>query len=221
VRRRNRQLALALPPRPGWGGARDGAGRRPLGPEPGISHRRSLEVDDRFPVHVTVRVREHVWNLRSRRCHAIVAAALRGVLGRRDFRVVHFSSQGNHVHLIAEADDPGALASGMKALLGRMGRRLNILMGRRGEVFRDRYHAHVLRSPTEVRRALAYVLGNFASHAARRGRTVARGFVDPYSSAAARGPDGEPPPVAEPRSWLLRGGGGVAREPEAPYASAA
>jgi putative transposase len=178
-------------------------------------------LDDRVPVHVTVRVREHVWNLRSRRCHAVVAAALRGVRGRSDFRVVHFSIQGNHVHLIVEADDAESLARGMKALLARLGMRLNALMSRRGQVFQDRYHAHVLRSPTEVRRALAYVLGNFASHTLRRGGSVSPGFVDLYSSAASRGPDGDSPPVAEPRSWLLRTHGSVASEAVAPYAAAA
>jgi REP element-mobilizing transposase RayT len=34
---------------------------------------------------------------------------------REDFRIVHFSIQGNHVHLIAEADSKTALAKGMQA----------------------------------------------------------------------------------------------------------
>jgi REP element-mobilizing transposase RayT len=170
---------------------------------------------------VTLRTREHVWNLRSHRCHAVLAAALRGVLGRPGFRVVHFSIQGNHLHLVVEAGDAGTLAKGMRALSSRIALGLNKLMGRRGPVFSDRYHAHVLRAPTEVRNAIAYVLGNFASHASRRGESVGGSFVDPYSSAAARGPDGEAPPVAAPETWLLRGGGRFVREPEAEYAAAA
>lgn len=156
---------------------------------------------DRYtPVHVTLRVRVHVWNLRSRRCHAVIVAALRGVHGRPGFRVVHFSVQGNHAHLLVEADDAAALARGMKALSGRIAIGLNRLMGRRGPVFTDRYHAHVLHSPAEVRNALAYVLGNFASHARRWGEPLGPAFVDEYSSAAARGPDGEPPPVSAPET---------------------
>jgi REP element-mobilizing transposase RayT len=179
-----------------------------------------IEVDPRYPVHVTLRARDHVWNLRTRRCHAIIAAALRAVLGRRGFRVVYFSLQGNHLHLIVEADDAPALANGMKALCGRIAKRLNALIGRRGPVFTDRYFAHVLRTPAEVRNAIAYVLGNFASHAERRGDRIAREY-DPYSSAADRGPDGLPPPVSAPRSWLLNTRGIVAREPDAVYAAAA
>ena len=79
----------------------------------------------------------------------------------------------------------------------------------------------MLRTPAEARHAVAYVLGNFASHARRRGERVPDGFVDPYSSAAERGPDGEPPPVSAPQSWLLRSAGVVAGEPVAEYATAA
>jgi len=220
VARRGPQIPLGLPPRFGWGGARPGSGQRPRGERAGISHERKIDVDERSPVHVTLRTHEHVWNLRSHRCHAVLAAALRGVLGRPGFRVVHFSIQGNHLHLVVEADDAKALATGMRALSGRIAVGLNKLMGRRGPVFSDRYHAHVLRAPAEVRNAIAYVLGNFASHASRRGEPVDPSRADPYSSAAARGPDGEAPPVIAPETWLLRGGGRFVREPEAEYAAA-
>lgn len=212
MRRSVPQLPLDLVPTFGWGGARAGAGRKARGARAGVSHERRLVVDRHTPVHVTLRARDHVWNLRSRRAYAILAAALRGVLGRSGFRVVHLSVQGNHLHLIVEADDATALARGMKALSGRIALGLNRLMGSRGRIFADRYHARVLRTPTETRHAIAYVLGNFASHAARRGESISAAFVDPYSSAAEHGPDGEPPPVSAPRSWLIRHRGKAATE---------
>jgi hypothetical protein len=95
----------------------------------------------------------------------------------------------------------------MRALSIGLSRRLNALMGTCGRVLEDRYHAHVLATPAEARNAVAYVLGNFASHAARRGERVEPGFVDPYSSAARLGPDGLPPPVSPPRTWLLASAG--------------
>ncbi len=205
---RTPQLPLLLPPRPGWGGARPNAGRKPRGEKPGLPHRTRVQVDPRTPLHVTLRTRAHVWNLRSRRCYAIFAGALRAVAGRTDFRVVHFSVQGNHLHLVVEADDARALAGGMKAVSGRVALGLNALMEKRGPVFTDRYHAHALRTLAEVRNALRYVLGNFSSHALRRGKAVPASYVDAYSSAAARCPDGEPPPVAAPRTWVLQVCGG-------------
>ena len=75
------------------------------------------------------------------------------------------------------------------------------MMGRSGRVFDDRYHARVLRTPTEVRHAIHDVLGNARKHAAQRGETYAPGYVDPYSSAGA--PDLALPPA---QTWLLREG---------------
>jgi hypothetical protein len=77
-------------------------------------------------------------------------------------------------------------------------------------VFSDRYHAHVLRTPAEVRNALRYVLGNHASHAARRGEPLRDGFVDPFSSAVMKEPRGAQlsflsvRPVQAARTWLLK-----------------
>ena len=83
------------------------------------------------------------------------------------------------------------------------------MMGRRGPVFEDRFHAHVLRSRAETRNALAYALFDFHGHAARRGETVSG--LDRFSSAdgaAERYPERRdgPSPVTTrpPRSWLLR-----------------
>jgi len=86
----------------------------------------------------------------------------------------------------------------MKALAIRLAKGMNKLMGGRGPVLEDRHHAHVLRTPAEVRRALAYVAGNFASHARRRGEEVQDGAADRCSSGA------RPDLIGPPRSWLLR-----------------
>jgi hypothetical protein len=119
-------------------------------------------------------------------------------------RLVHFSVQGNHIHLLIEAADNDALARGVQGLAIRIARALNRLMGRRGSVFEDHYHSRVLRTPTEAARALAYVLGNFEHHAAQWGRSVGDGEPDPFSSAAHRA--AEPPLVSEARTWLLNVG---------------
>ena len=84
------------------------------------------------------------------------------------------------------------------------------MMQRHGEVFADRYHAHALRSPTEAARAIAYVLGNFFIHAARRGEACVRG-IDPFCSAASQ--PGASPLAAAPETWLLRIGWTRARPP--------
>jgi hypothetical protein len=191
-----------------WGGRRKGAGRKPAG-EVSAGPREAREAFRPYqPVHVSLRLADHVWNLRSRRSFRIFDAALRALRPRRDFRVVHFSVQGNHIHQVVEAEGASALANGVRAFGIRLARGLNRMMGRRGRVFAGRYHAHVLRTPAEVANAVRYVLGNFASHAARRGERVPQRWSDPYSSAGANQPVGAQgslfpePATSQPRTWL-------------------
>jgi hypothetical protein len=123
---------------------------------------------------------------------------------RSEFRVLHFSIQHDHVHLIAEADTRRAWRSGIQGLVIRLARRLNRTLGRRGAVWASRYHARLLRTPREVRNAIVYVLHNWKKHL----RHVVG--LDPCSSArwftgwrAVTGASsGASPPVARPRTWL-------------------
>jgi hypothetical protein len=75
---------------------------------------------------------------------------------------------------------------------------------RRGSVWQSRYHARAMRTPTETRRGLVYVLLNFRKH------LRAAPGIDPRSSgpwfAGWRHPGPErcdASPVAPPRTWLL------------------
>lgn len=68
--------------------------------------------------------------------------------------------QHDHIHLITEADSRDGLARGMMGVTIRLARRLNTFLDRSGEVFKDRFHARVLKSAREVYLALRYVLKN-------------------------------------------------------------
>jgi REP element-mobilizing transposase RayT len=168
----------------------------------------------RFPLHVRVRMRPHVWQLRSRRCFTIIEQAFFKAAARADARIAQFSVQHNHVHMVVEADDVRALARALQGLCIRVAKRLNGLMGRRGAVFADRYHSRPLRTPTEVRRAIVYVLCNGRKHLPQVGHRLPSGWIDPeYSSGAwFRGwsrpplPQYGPSPIAAPTTWLLTSG---------------
>ena len=171
-----RQLKLPLKR---WGGRRKGAGRpRDDGLRgPGVAHLTRPAVRSTFPVHVTWRMCDGVWNLRSQRCFKRLASAMWASV-KPSFRVVHYSVMGNHVHFIVEARDRVALSRGMQGLGIRIARTLNRLMERSGRVLGDRYHAHILRTPTEATRARHYLLGNAHKHYAVEG-------PDPYASRVA------------------------------------
>jgi squalene cyclase len=120
--------------------------------------------------------------------------------------VVEYSAQSNHLHLLVESKDERTLARGMNGLAVRIAVRLNRLRRRVGRVFADRYHARILRTPSEVRRALVYLLQNARKH----GAWVAR-MADVYSSGPmfdgwrrdVRGADSSPRLLVRARTWLL------------------
>jgi REP element-mobilizing transposase RayT len=93
----------------------------------------------------------------------LVAACERG-----EFRVAHYSIQRDHVHMIVEARGREALARGMKSVAARLARAVNRVFSRSGPVLDGRFHHRVLRTPREVRNALAYVLLNARRHFAKR-----------------------------------------------------
>jgi putative transposase len=168
----------------GRGGYRHGAGRKriPEAKRTFVAHRRRASLPRHTPVHVTLRMLPTVPALRRIRAVRYIRRCIQ--LAHKDrFRIVEFSIQQNHLHLIIEADDRRALSRGVQGLKVRLARRLNALFGRQGTVFTERYHARQIRTPREARNSCAYVLSNARKHAAQRGRTLARNWIDPFSSA--------------------------------------
>jgi REP element-mobilizing transposase RayT len=217
MRRRPRQLELRPPPT--WGGRRAGAGRKPASGRRCVPHRRRGVHDPRCPVHVTLRACSNLPSLRRGDVFGATRAAFAKSSSQR-FRLLHFSVQRDHVHLLLEGDGPNGLRRGIQGLAIRVAKAINRALGRRGKVWADRYHSRALKTPREVRHALVYVLQNWRKHL-----TGVRAF-DPRSSAAwftgwlisAVVPPG-PPPVAAAQTWLASVGWrrlGLVRVEEAP-----
>ena len=198
---RSRQQALLFR---SWGGRRSGAGRKPARSKPNVPHRQRPIHEQCHPAHVTMRVMRGVPSLRS--AH-VFPAVRRGIAigSTTGIRIVHFSVQTNHVHLLVEADGTRALGRGMQGLGIRLAKAINRVLARTGRVWSDRYHCRALRTPRETRNTLVYVLLNGRKH-----HVTGRG-IDRCSSGTwfagwrqrIETPAG-PFPVAEPRTWLLR-----------------
>jgi hypothetical protein len=165
-------------------------------------------------VHVTLKVAEDLPNLRHPSLFPKVREAIFGGADRLGLRVIHFCVLERHLHLIVEAQDARALGRGMQGLSVRLAKQVNRALGRRGRVFVDRYHSHVLHTPGETRAALAYCLKNQRRHSRARGQVHGRWWVDPCSSGdrftgwegiETTLPDDDLP-IGRPESWLLRQG---------------
>ncbi|MFT3693115.1 MAG: transposase [Kofleriaceae bacterium] len=213
----------------GRGGRRDGAGRPKLtaaarkkrGPRP-EPHSARARLRAYEPQHVVLRSNYALSTFRSDDVLDAIGEAAFAVSKHEDtFRIVHFSLQDSHIHLIVEASDNVAMARGMKSFAGAVSKHINALITRltgerrRGSVFRDRYFVIALRTPRQVRNTIAYVLNNWRHHGADRG---SRARIDKYSSAITfdywKERDGGPrfqtpsgyfyPMTAWPRTYLLK-----------------
>ena len=209
MKRVGHQLGLRLRPAYRWGGRREGAGRTRAKPAGSVTHRVRPFHDRHQPVLVTWKVLPGLPSLRWLPTARAVGQAIRATTGRHatrgtSFRIVHFSIQSDHLHLLVEAGSKTTLARGLAGLAISIARGANGAMGRKGNLFAERYHAVALSTPTAVRNAIVYVLHNHRHH------RPSRHWVDECSSGrwftgweAQLPAPATPTPVAQPLTWLL------------------
>ena len=159
----------------GMGGPRKGAGAKRIGRgrEPHRSRARFCRLT---PAYVTLRVVRGISSLRNRLLVEEVRKTLGRACEREEFRLVEYSIQDNHLHLIVEAESQDALSQGMKSIASRFAKAVNRTFRRRGKVIAERYHVRLLSSPREVRNALRYVLLNIRTHFAERDKCIWANF---------------------------------------------
>ena len=158
------------------GGRRKGAGRKKTDRSL-VNHVKRPKLNGREPINITQRLVDGLPNIRTPQMMYAFARAVE-LAKRFGLYVVHYDIQPNHIHLVVEAADKETLTRGMRSLATSLAiaiKRICGLVGR-GKVFKGRYHAHILKTPTEVKRALRYVIFNLAKH------KNCGAIVDPYSS---------------------------------------
>jgi len=106
-------------------------------------------------------------SLRRKGEYAVLLGCFEKARERFGVRLVQYSVQKNHLHLLVEAKGHQALSRGMQGLMIRMAKGLNRFWSHKGRVFADRFHDRVLKTPREVRNALVYVLHNAKKHGLR------------------------------------------------------
>ena len=197
------------------GGARRGAGRKKR-VSSRVAHRARPRITKDAPLHITLRLVDGIANLRTSRFFRTIHNILVKAGAELPLRIIHYSVQCTHIHLLAECPDNAACSASMRTFGIRLAKGVNTMMGREGAVIRDRYHVHVLRTPREIRHAIAYVLCNSRKHAFERGFILPERWLDPCSSArtfdawrdergrALRIAEHRDPAVSAPQSWLLR-----------------
>jgi REP-associated tyrosine transposase len=208
------------------GGKRRGAGRKPKGARAGERHEARPDFKPYHGLHVVMRVVAAVGSLRRREMYKAIRNASIAAARSERFRIVHVSLQRDHVHMLVEARHKDALARGMQGFQISAAKSINAALGddarpRRGKVFCDRYHLEVIRSPTQARHTISYLLNNWRHHREDRGELSRTWLVDPFSTGVLF-PDWverqdepwlwpmretyDPLVVFRPQTWLLAEG---------------
>lgn len=208
-------------------------GRRPQAKRIGFVPHKPRDAHDRHhPVHVSMRRVERAPSFRSERIFRTILGQL-ARLKRRGVRVVHYSVQHDHLHLIVEGESRLDISSQMRKLFSSIALAVNDVAKRRGSLFRDRHHRVELDNPTKTRNALVYVVFNDRKHHAQNGGAISDDFFrdfDDRSSVAWLGPeawderagpspawvarirardgdvDGHGPALSAPRTWFAQAG---------------
>jgi putative transposase len=184
------------PKRSRRGGKRPGAGRKPKnGKRAGSPHKTRPEVNRRWPVHIVMSVEKDIGSLRKRDMYSALRDATIAVAKRElhdatvgYFRIIHISIQQTHIHMIVEAGDKTALSRGMQSFQISAAKHFNATVSvkrktrRRGRVFTDRFHEEIIKTPTQARNALAYVLNNWRKHRQDRDDHTRGWNVDAFST---------------------------------------
>ncbi len=155
---------------------------RPRKRNSGVWHIARASFSRWTPAHVILKVESGLWNLRGSKVFRAIHRGLCGGNLHEGFRLVEYSVQCNHLHLVPEANSTVALSRGIQGLAIRLAHAVNRSMGRTGRVFADRYRSRLLTDPLDARNTLRYVLNNARRHVRRSVRNGTR-WTDPCSSA--------------------------------------
>lgn len=151
--RKNTQLSLIN---------RKGGGRRPKH-DKGIRHIKRPEIKRLTSLHLTVKILKDKAGIKNKQTlallkHAILKARKKGL------RIIHFTLEYDHVHLLVEANDNEVLGRGMMVFGVTMAKGINRLKSIKGTVYKHRYHFRKINSPRELKNVLHYIFNNGIKH---------------------------------------------------------
>ena len=131
--------------------------------------------------HVIWRLKEGMPEMRKPKVLRVLEGAFRAGKRKGEFRLIAYSIQDTHLHMIVEGRKIEEVSRGMQGLGVRITKALNKLWERSGQgsVFRERFKLVALRDYKQITAALNYVLNNALKHRSK----WPDGRPDRYSSA--------------------------------------
>jgi REP element-mobilizing transposase RayT len=129
-----------------------------------IPHRERAIIPRNTPVHVTIKINKHIVStLRNKIIFKKISQAI-SKARNKGIRLIHFTIQRDHVHMLIETNDKKQLGRAMQAMGISLAKSLKNLTKKKLRIFKDRYHVHILKTLKEVQNAKSYILGNALKH---------------------------------------------------------
>jgi REP element-mobilizing transposase RayT len=151
--RKNKQLSLINLKRAG----------RPAIHDPGIRHTKRPLITKPTSLHLTVKILRTKANLKNK---MVLTILKRSIMNARKMglRVIHFTLEYDHVHLLIEADNNFILGKGMQAFGVTFSKAINRMRKIKGGVYKHRYHFRKIVGARQLKNVLNYIFKNGIKH---------------------------------------------------------
>lgn len=151
---------------------------RPAKNDRGIRHTARPFLERSTSLHLTVKIRREKADLKNKSILLLLKRAIqRG--RRKGLKIIHYSLEYDHVHMLVEAEDNTTLGVGMQAFGVSLAKGINKIKKKAGEVYKHRYHFRKITSALELKRVMSYIFNNGVKHG------TAQNVLNPFSSIRA------------------------------------
>lgn len=151
---------------------------RPAIHDKGIRHISRERIFKPTSMHITIKVRKNKADIQSKK---ILKALHRAIFRARihGLRVIHYTLEYNHIHLLVEASGHKIMHKAMQAFGISFSKAINKIKQVNGHVYKHRHHLRKITSSIDLKNVLRYIFHNGIHHK----RTYS--LIDPYNSMAA------------------------------------
>jgi REP element-mobilizing transposase RayT len=154
-----------------------GAGRPAIN-DPGIRHTKRPYIKKPASLHLTIKVKKNKAEIKNKSVLKILKRAIFNSR-KQGLKVIHFSLEYDHVHLLIEAENNHTLGKGMQAFGVTLSKAINRLKKLKGGVYKHRYHFRQISSTRDLKRVMNYIFTNGIKHGATKN------IVNSYNSIEA------------------------------------
>jgi len=148
------------------------AGRKPK-TDAGIRHTARPELERPSSLHLTVKIEKEKANLKNK---FILKILKKAILNARRFnlKIIHYSLEFDHVHLLIEAENNIILGKGMQSFGVTFSKAINRHRNVSGQVYKHRYHFRKITSAKQLKNVMNYIFKNGVKHGTSK--TIVSGY---------------------------------------------